>query len=118
MSDVFVQPIGVDEARRRLPEILNGFAEHTRQDPVVVGAYRRPQGVIISFEEYQEHHEFRRAQEAAAARAEATAESLGSVRAEGLEPGGEAHLDADAYVAGRLTADELVQRAVARHRHD
>lgn len=39
-----------------------------------------------------------------------------SVRAEGLIPGPEFDADAEAYVAGTLSADELVERAEQRHR--
>ncbi|WP_194909032.1 hypothetical protein [Catenulispora rubra] len=39
-----------------------------------------------------------------------------SVRAEGLVPGPEFDADAEAYVAGTLSVDELVERAEQRHR--
>lgn len=114
-AELHLPVIGVDEARRRLPEILNGFARHTREEPVAVGAYRRPQGVIISTEEYEEYHELKR-QRDDAERARAAAASLASIRAEGLEPTADAQADVDAYIAGVVTADELVRRAIARHR--
>lgn len=39
-----------------------------------------------------------------------------SVRAEGLVPSDEYEADAEEYAAGRISADELVERAEARHR--
>ena len=38
-----------------------------------------------------------------------------SVRAEGLEPSGEFDADAEQFVAGTISADELVARAEARY---
>ncbi|GLW58556.1 antitoxin VbhA family protein [Kitasatospora phosalacinea] len=50
------------------------------------------------------------------ARRRAVDSATGSVRAEGLTPSAEYLTDAEEYAAGRITADELVQRAEARHR--
>ncbi|MFJ9523730.1 antitoxin VbhA family protein [Kitasatospora sp. NPDC101801] len=50
------------------------------------------------------------------ARRRAVSSATGSLRAEGLTPSAEYLTDAEEYAAGRITADELVQRAEARHR--
>ncbi|MFF1785597.1 antitoxin VbhA family protein [Kitasatospora sp. NPDC058243] len=49
-------------------------------------------------------------------RRRAVTSATGSVRAEGLTPSTDYLTDAEEYAAGRITADELVQRAEARHR--
>ncbi|MEV7925993.1 antitoxin VbhA family protein [Kitasatospora sp. NPDC088779] len=49
-------------------------------------------------------------------RRRAVSSATGSVRAEGLTPGADYLTDAEKYAAGEITADELVQRAEARHR--
>ncbi|MFJ8628175.1 MULTISPECIES: antitoxin VbhA family protein [Kitasatospora] len=49
-------------------------------------------------------------------RRRAVSSATGSVRAEGLTPSAEYLTDAEEYAAGVITADELVQRAEARHR--
>lgn len=51
-----------------------------------------------------------------AARRAALESARASVRAEGLTPGPEFDADAEDYIVGRLTADELVERAEQRHR--
>ncbi|WP_370105120.1 antitoxin VbhA family protein [Streptacidiphilus sp. BW17] len=40
----------------------------------------------------------------------------GSLAAEGLAPSAEESADAEAYVKGELSADEMVERALSRHR--
>lgn len=112
MSAEFIEPIGIDEARRRLPEIAAAFRNHERTEPIVVGAYRRADIVIVSLEDYRHISDQR------TDRAEAVADALGSLRAEGLDLTPAGHEDADRYIDGELTADDLVARAVARHRHD
>jgi PHD/YefM family antitoxin component YafN of YafNO toxin-antitoxin module len=43
------------EARARLPSMLAGFrARGARADPVVIGAHRRPEAVVLSYERYLE----------------------------------------------------------------
>jgi len=49
-------------------------------------------------------------------RRRALSSASGSVRAEGLTPSVEYDQDAEDYAAGRITIDELVARAEARHR--
>jgi PHD/YefM family antitoxin component YafN of YafNO toxin-antitoxin module len=41
------------EARARLPSMLAGFrARGAKADPVVIGAHRRPEAVVLSYERY------------------------------------------------------------------
>ncbi|MGH3495613.1 MAG: antitoxin VbhA family protein [Sciscionella sp.] len=115
MSAEFIAPIGVDEARRRLPEIASGFRNHSREEPVIVGAYRHADFVMISMDEYREVKKLRD-ECARLTRSMAAAEALGSIRAEGLELTEEGDADTRRFIAGDLTVDELVSRAVARHR--
>ncbi|MEY9846099.1 hypothetical protein ABH940_003184 [Streptacidiphilus sp. BW17] len=49
-------------------------------------------------------------------RRRALSSAIGSVRAEGLTPSADYLADAEDYAAGRISADELVERAEARHR--
>ncbi|MFI5527057.1 hypothetical protein ACIA8O_00720 [Kitasatospora sp. NPDC051853] len=49
-------------------------------------------------------------------RRRAVSSATGSVRAEGLTPSPEFLTDTEEYAAGRITADELVERAEARYR--
>lgn len=62
-----------------------------------------------------EHHTDAEDDEAARRR-RAAASARGSVQAEGLVPTDAYTDDEEAYVAGTLTADELVARAEQRHR--
>jgi antitoxin StbD len=41
------------EARAKLPSMLAGFrARGAKADPVVIGAHRRPEAVVLSYERY------------------------------------------------------------------
>lgn len=41
------------EARTKLPSMLAGFrARGAKADPVVIGAHRRPEAVVLSYERY------------------------------------------------------------------
>ena len=41
------------EARAKLPSMLAGFRAHgVAADPVVIGAHRRPEAVVLSYERY------------------------------------------------------------------
>lgn len=41
------------EAREQLPSLLSAFrAEGVNAEPVVIGAHRRPEGVVLSYERY------------------------------------------------------------------
>lgn len=49
-----VEILSTTEARRRLPELLRDFrARGERADPVLLGAHRRPTGVLMSYESYR-----------------------------------------------------------------
>ncbi len=90
----------VRAARADLPALLDA------DGPVFVGPHRKPRGVIMSV----------RAFEAVSERAATWASSLGSVRAEGLEPDEATLADGAAYVRGELTLDEAEARVMARYR--
>jgi hypothetical protein len=49
-------------------------------------------------------------------RRRAVSSAAASVRAEGLVPSAEYESDVEEYAAGLISADELVERAEARHR--
>ncbi|MFJ9523012.1 type II toxin-antitoxin system Phd/YefM family antitoxin [Kitasatospora sp. NPDC101801] len=101
--------ISVSDARTQLSQILGTLAlEGPTAAPVVIGAHRKPQGVLMSIALYEELTGARRRAGAASA--------TGSVRAEGLQPSAASDADTDEYVRGSIDADELVARAVARHR--
>ena len=53
MSAKIPTVLGVAEARTRLPELLAELSADPGHEPIVVGAYRRPQGVLISPAEYE-----------------------------------------------------------------
>lgn len=112
-ADASHEVVGVDEARRRLPEYLSNLEQHVR-DEIEIGAYRRVQGALVSKEALDELHEFRELKR----RAKAAASAAGSTRAEGLELPETSLADAEDYVAGVWTTDELVKRAIARHYRD
>lgn len=88
--------LGVAEARTRLPELLAELVEDPEHDPILVGAYRRPQGVLISPAEYERLM----ALDAADRLRRAAASALAGVRAEGGEPSAEARRDMDGLVEG------------------
>ncbi|MEU6226687.1 hypothetical protein [Streptomyces sp. NPDC047042] len=78
-------------------------------DPVLIGAHRKPQGVLLSVEAFE-------ALSGRATRRAAVASATGSIEAEGLHPSDASDRDTEAYVKGDLDADTLVTRAIARHR--
>ncbi|WP_152514137.1 antitoxin VbhA family protein [Nocardiopsis valliformis] len=110
MSRRILNTIGVDEARTRLSELLAKLSSEPAGEPVAVGAYRKPQGVLISVREYEtliqvyEEHVRRRETEAA----------LMSVRAEGGDPSPEAIDDVERAAAGEITYDEARERILER----
>jgi PHD/YefM family antitoxin component YafN of YafNO toxin-antitoxin module len=96
-------------------EVRDGLAsvlDRLRRFPgtaVFVGAYRRPEAVIVSVERYEALQE-------ASERQHAVAAALASVRADGLEP--DVH-DLDLFVAvaaGEMSTDELRNRILDRYR--
>jgi PHD/YefM family antitoxin component YafN of YafNO toxin-antitoxin module len=106
--------LGVAEARTRLPELLAELAEDPEHAPIVVGAYRRPQGVLISPAEYERLM----ALDAADRLRRAEAAALAGVRAEGGEPSDEVRRDMKAVVDGEMDFDEVLRRTLARYRRD
>lgn len=103
-----------------MPEVLSfrefraGLAatfERVRQpgEVVFVGAYRRPEAVVVSVEQYEALQE-------AADRQHSVAAALASVRAEGLEPSPDDLQLFTAVAAGELSTDELRNRVLARYR--
>jgi len=75
---------------------------------VFVGAHRRPEVVVMSVEQYE-------ALVRAAARREAVAEALASVRAEGLEPTLDGLDVLEGIASGRIEQDEGIAALRARH---
>jgi PHD/YefM family antitoxin component YafN of YafNO toxin-antitoxin module len=101
--------VTVSDARAQLSQILGSLAlEGRAAPPVVIGAHRKPQGVLLSVALYEEL--------TGARRQAAVASATSSLRAEGLRPSAASDADTDEYVHGHIDADELVARAVARHR--
>jgi PHD/YefM family antitoxin component YafN of YafNO toxin-antitoxin module len=99
--------VTVSDARARLSRILTDLSESGADaDPVLIGAHRKPQGVLLSVEAFE-------ALSGRAARRAAVASATGSIEAEGLHASDH---DTEAYVRGDLDADTLVARAIARHR--
>jgi len=103
--------VTVSDARASLSRILSELS-HAGPDanPVLIGAHRKPQGVLLSVEAFE-------ALTGRAARRAATESATGSVEAEGLRTSEAADRDTEAYVRGDLDADTLVARAISRHRH-
>lgn len=53
MSPRIDEVLPTREARAKLPSLLAGFrARGARADPVVIGAHRRPEAVVLSYERY------------------------------------------------------------------
>ncbi|MCX5382340.1 type II toxin-antitoxin system Phd/YefM family antitoxin [Streptomyces sp. NBC_00083] len=101
--------VTVSDARVGLSRMLAEL-EHdgAGAEPVLIGAHRKPQGVLLSVEAYE-------ALTGRAARRTAVDSATGSLAAEGLTTTDESVHDTEAYVAGRMSADDLVARAVSRH---
>ncbi|GAB2893387.1 antitoxin VbhA family protein [Streptomyces mayteni] len=101
--------VTVGDARKGLSHILAELtAAGPDAEPVLIGAHRKPQGVLLSVEAFEalvDRRERRLAVESA----------TGSVAAEGLRTSAAADRDADAYVRGEISGDEMVARAIARH---
>lgn len=102
--------VTVSDARSGLSRILAELVEAGPQaEPVLIGAHRRAQGVLLSIEAYE-------SLTGRAARWEAAESATGSLAAEGLRPTSASDQDTDAYVRGTLSAEEMAARALARHR--
>ena len=91
---------------------LASVLDRVRRSPgaaVFVGAHRRAEAVLVSVEQYEALQE-------AAERQHAVAAALASVGAEGLEPSAEDPVLFAEVAAGRLSTDELRERALSRYR--
>ncbi|GAA1351606.1 type II toxin-antitoxin system Phd/YefM family antitoxin [Streptomyces beijiangensis] len=101
--------VTVSDARTGLSRLLAELsAAGTEAEPVLIGAHRKPQAVLLSVEMY-ERLVGRYGRQSAAASA------AGSLRAEGLVASAGAEGDVAEYVRGEATADEIVARAVGRY---
>ena len=99
--------LSLREFRAGLAATLNLVKQS--KEAVFVGAYRKPEAVVMSVEQYQVLHE-------AAERQHAVAAALASVRAEGLEPGADDLKLLVAVAAGELSTDDLRSRILSRYR--
>lgn len=100
----------VSDARSGLSRILTELAEAGPEaEPVLIGAHRKAQGVLLSIEAYENLT-------GATSRREAAESATGSLDAEGLRPTPASDQDAEAYVRGTLLAEEMAAHALARHR--
>jgi len=101
--------VTVSDARSGLSRILAELSEAGPQaEPVLIGAHRKAQGVLLSIEAYEELT-------GRAARREAAESVTSSLAAEGLRPTHASDQDTEAYVRGTLSAEEMAARALARH---
>jgi hypothetical protein len=104
--------VTVSAARSGLSRILSDLSEAGPEaEPVLIGAHRKAQAVLLSVEAYERLTEL-------ADRREAAASVTGSLHAEGLKPSPAALADTQAYVNGEISDDELVARALARYAAD
>ncbi|GHB66683.1 hypothetical protein GCM10010331_63380 [Streptomyces xanthochromogenes] len=107
--DKIPEVVTVSDARVGLSRMLAELeSDGAGAEPVLIGAHRKPQGVLLSVAAYE-------ALSGRAARRAAADSATGSLAAEGLTTTEESAHDTEAYVAGRMSADDLVSRAVARH---
>ena len=105
--------VTVSDARSKLPQLLSRLHDDgSNAEPVFIGAHRRATGVLISVELFEELTAVREK----FARREALASAWGSLTAEGLAPTAPFLQDASEFADGAIGADELVQRAITRHR--
>jgi PHD/YefM family antitoxin component YafN of YafNO toxin-antitoxin module len=103
--------VTISDARAGLSRILSELSDAGPDaDPVLIGAHRKPQGVLLSVEAFE-------ALSGRAARRAAVESATGSIEAEGLRTSEAADRDTEAYVRGDLDADALVTRAVNRYQH-
>jgi PHD/YefM family antitoxin component YafN of YafNO toxin-antitoxin module len=103
--------VTVSDARAGLSRILAELSDAGADaSPVVIGAHRKPQGVLLSIEAFE-------ALTGRATRREAVASATASVAAEGLSTSDAADQDAEAYVRGDIDVDTLVARTISRYQH-
>jgi PHD/YefM family antitoxin component YafN of YafNO toxin-antitoxin module len=102
--------VTVSDARAQLSRILTELADAgVSAEPVLIGAHRKPQGVLLSVEAFE-------ALSGRVARQAAVDSATGSVAAERLRTSAKADEDSDAYARGEISAEELVERAIDRYR--
>lgn len=104
-----VQPLS--EVRKRLSETLARFGrEGARAKPVIFGAYRRPQAIVLPYAAYEEMVD-------QIARLQAALDAARSVQVEVPGAFSAEHEQAVAdYVSGDIDANEMYERTLARYR--
>jgi PHD/YefM family antitoxin component YafN of YafNO toxin-antitoxin module len=105
--------VTVSDARANLSRILSDLHDSgSGAEPVFIGAHRKAEGVLLSLELYERllaaHEHLERAADVASA--------WGSTHAEGLDPSPQTMRDADEYINGQVSIDELVERVIVRHK--
>jgi hypothetical protein len=98
--------LGVAEARKQLPDLLNGFTRGSAQS-VFLGSHRRAVGVLMPVRVYDELR---------GERGRAVDDAVGSLRAEELEPSSIATELAGLFAGGRITAGQMEAMLLAYHR--
>lgn len=107
--ELIPEVVNVSDARAGLSRILTHLEhEGAAAEPVLIGAHRKPQGVLLSVEAYE-------ALQGRTARRRAVESATASLAQEGLRASAESDRDAEAYVNGELSAEEAVARAVERY---
>lgn len=107
--ELIPEVVTVSDARAGLSRILADLEhEGATAEPVLIGAHRKVQGVLLSVEAYE-------ALKGRTARRAAVESATASLAAEGFRASPESDGDAEAYINGDLSADEAVARAVARY---
>lgn len=99
--------LSVREFRAGLAGVLKQVNE-PGGGPVLVGAHRKPEAVVMSVSQYEALRE-------AAERRRAVESALGSLRAEGLEPTREGQELLEGIAEGRMTTAEARERILARY---
>jgi PHD/YefM family antitoxin component YafN of YafNO toxin-antitoxin module len=108
---VTVHPVA--EVRSQLSAQLARFRrEGDEAKPVVFGSHRRPEAVIVPYEQYEALVQLAAAEH----RRTAHANALASVRAEGFEVSPEHLALVEDHVGGRIGIDELYEEVLRRHR--
>jgi PHD/YefM family antitoxin component YafN of YafNO toxin-antitoxin module len=104
--------VTISDARAHLSRILADLDRVGEQaDPVLIGAHRKAQGVLLSVEAF----EALESRANLAARRQAVDSAAGSAAAEGLTLSAPAKADAQEFARGAISGGELVERAVARY---
>ena len=116
MRSLFLTVRPVSEARSELSRALERFRrEGAAAEPVIFGAHRKPEAVVIPFALYEQLVQMPAARQRAAAAASASvlAELPGEFDAE-------CEADVQQWVQGEMSADEVYVRALAHSRsgHD